>query len=72
MVGCDGCFYDKLLHCHGSIHHLISAFCTRELTLPDMGMIHGRLIVTAWDCGLDDVEDNTVKILKFALEVIDF
>ena len=46
-----------------------SAFASREMTLPDIGMVHGRMIVTAWDLGLDNVEDNAVRIMMNAIEV---
>ena len=32
-------------------------------------MVHGRMIVTAWDYGLDKVEDNAVRLLMKAVEV---
>ena len=47
----------------------ISAFASREMLLPDIGMVHGRMIVTAWDYGLDKVEDNAVRLLMKAVEV---
>ena len=40
------------------------------MLLPDIGMVHGRMIVTAWDYGLDKVEDNAVRLLMVAVEVI--
>ena len=47
----------------------ISAFASRDMLLPDIGMVHGRMIVTAWDYGLDKVEDNAVRLLMKAVEV---
>ena len=47
----------------------ISAFASRDMLLPDIGMVHGRMIVTAWDYGLDKVEDNAVRLLMEAVEV---
>ena len=32
-------------------------------------MVHGRMIVTAWDYGLEAVEDNAVRIIMQAVEV---
>lgn len=48
---------------------LFSAFASRELLLPDIGMVHGRLIVTAWDFGVENVEDDAVKLLMQAVQV---
>ena len=45
------------------------AYACREMLLPDLGMIHGRLIVAAWSFGLDDVTDNASKMLLHAVEV---
>ena len=39
------------------------------MLLADIGMVHGRMIVTAWDYGLDKVEDNAVRLLMKAVEV---
>lgn len=44
------------------------AFCVREATLPDQAMIHGRMFVTAWDCGLDAVDDEAVRLVLAAVE----
>lgn len=32
-------------------------------------MVYGRMFVTAWDCGLDSVENDAVKVLMIAIEV---
>ncbi|XP_064649640.1 transcriptional adapter 1-like [Lineus longissimus] len=47
----------------GGIH-----FCSRELILPGISTIHGRMIVTAWDFGLDNVEDDAVRMMLAATE----
>lgn len=47
----------------------ISVFAGRELSLPDISMIHGRLLVCAWEIGLVNVDDAVVKIVMQALEV---
>ena len=39
------------------------------MLLPDPGMVHGRMLVTAWDFGLQAVDDVTVKVIMSALEV---
>jgi len=44
------------------------SFCVREATLPDMVMIHGRMFLTAWDCGLDAVDDEAVSLVLNAVE----
>lgn len=45
------------------------SFCSRDMVLPDMAMIHGRLLVTAWDLGLEEVEEDAVKLLIAAVEI---
>ena len=42
---------------------------SREFVLPDLGMVQGRLLVSAWDYGLDDVQDDAAKMLLHAVEV---
>lgn len=44
-------------------------YLSREMVLPDIGMIHGRLMVTAWDFGLEDVNDDVVRALMLAIEI---
>jgi len=44
------------------------ALCSREATLPALAMVHGRMFITAWDCGLDNVEDDAVRLMLFAVE----
>lgn len=44
-------------------------FCTREHCLPDALLIHGRMFVIAWDCGLDSVEDRAVQLVMVAVKV---
>lgn len=43
-------------------------FCVRENTLPDIGLIHGRLLVAAWEEGLEGVEESAVKLALAAAE----
>jgi hypothetical protein len=47
----------------------LSDFCSRELILPGISTIHGRMIITAWDFGLDNVEDDAVRMMLAATEV---
>lgn len=49
---------------------LLSAFASKHNVLGDISMVHGRMIVSAWDYGLDGVEDNAVRLLTYSLEVI--
>ncbi|XP_076347714.1 transcriptional adapter 1-like isoform X2 [Tachypleus tridentatus] len=43
------------------------SFCSRDYTLPEVSMVHGRMFVTAWDIGLDGVEDGAVKMVMLAV-----
>ncbi|KAJ8299920.1 hypothetical protein KUTeg_021439, partial [Tegillarca granosa] len=47
---------------------IITAFAARDLTLPDITMVHGRVLVCAWETGLDDVVDEAVKLVMQAVE----
>ena len=38
-------------------------FCVREKTMPDISLIHGRLLVAAWEEGLEGVEVMLKKCL---------
>ena len=43
-------------------------FCARESTLPDVSLVHGRLLVGAWEEGLEGVEEGAVKLALAAAE----
>jgi len=43
-------------------------FCSRERTMPDISLIHGRLLVAAWEEGLEGVEEDAVAITLAAAE----
>jgi len=43
-------------------------YVAREGTLPDVGLIHGRLLVAAWDEGLEGVDNEAVKLTMVAVE----
>eukprot|EP00092_Neocalanus_flemingeri_P024308 GFUD01026364.1.p1 GENE.GFUD01026364.1~~GFUD01026364.1.p1 ORF type:complete len:333 (+),score=124.74 GFUD01026364.1:44-1042(+) len=43
-------------------------FCAREKTMPDISLIHGRLLVAAWEEGLEGVEEEAVAITLAAAE----
>merc|ERR1712002_584789 len=45
-------------------------FASKEMLLPDIGMVHGRMMVSAWDYGLDFVDDNAVRIMMHAIEAM--
>ena len=46
-----------------------TGFVSRDMLLPDAALIHGRALVCAWETGLQDVQDNVVKVIIHALEV---
>jgi len=43
-------------------------YCVRESLLPDISLIHGRLLVSAWEEGLEGVEEAAVKLTLSAVE----
>jgi len=43
-------------------------FCVREKTMPDISLIHGRLLVAAWEEGLEGVEEEAVAMTLAAAE----
>ena len=43
-------------------------FCARESVMPDIALIHGRLLVSAWEEGLEGVEDEAVQLTLAAAE----
>uniref|UniRef100_A0A2C9LAH2 Uncharacterized protein n=1 Tax=Biomphalaria glabrata TaxID=6526 RepID=A0A2C9LAH2_BIOGL len=43
-------------------------FVQREGLMPDITMVHGRMLVCAWETGLADVQDSAVHIVMLALE----
>ena len=48
---------------------VLPGFVSREGLMPDLAMVHGRMLVCAWETGLADVQDTAVKLLMLALEV---
>ena len=46
-------------------------YASRDMIIPDVSMVHGRMIVSAWDFGLDDVQDDAVRLLMHSVEVCD-
>lgn len=43
--------------------------CSHELLLPDRPTLHTRMLLLAWEAGLDGVTEETADILLLALEV---
>jgi len=43
-------------------------FCAREKMMPDISLIHGRLLVAAWEEGLEGVEEEAVGLTLAAAE----
>jgi len=43
-------------------------FCSREKLMPDISLIHGRLLVAAWEEGLEGVEEEAVAMTLAAAE----
>ncbi|XP_050024325.2 transcriptional adapter 1-like isoform X2 [Dermacentor andersoni] len=42
--------------------------CLRERCLPDSTLVHGRMFVIAWDCGLEAVDDRAVELVLLAIK----
>jgi len=57
--------------CHWACCVCDAEFAVHELLLPDAGMVHGRFIVSAWEFGLDGIQDDAVQLLTLAIEVAD-
>ncbi|XP_061165149.1 transcriptional adapter 1-like [Saccostrea echinata] len=45
-----------------------AVFASREMVLPDITMVHGRMLVCAWEVGLEEVTDTTVKYVMQTVE----
>ena len=45
------------------------SFAYREPTLPDVSLIHGRMLLMAWEEGLESVEERAVELVKTAVEM---
>lgn len=46
----------------------VPEFAVHELLLPDAAMVHGRFVVSAWEFGLDGIQDDAAKLLSLAVE----
>ena len=42
---------------------------TRTHLLPDLGMLHGRMLVAAWENSLEDVHFRALDLLRHAVQV---
>ncbi|XP_038046333.1 transcriptional adapter 1-like isoform X2 [Patiria miniata] len=45
-------------------------FCARSLFLPDAAMLHGRVFVTAWEWGVDNVSGATIPLITHSVQHI--
>ena len=43
--------------------------CSHELLLPDRPTLHTRMLLLAWEAGLDGVSEEAADLLLLALEV---
>ncbi len=43
--------------------------CSHELLLPDMATLHTRMLLGAWEVGLEGVTEESARLLSLALEV---
>ena len=43
--------------------------CSHELLLPDHATLHTRMLLGAWEAGLDGVAEDAAELLMLALEV---
>ena len=49
--------------------NFLLGFSSRELAVPDISMVHGRMLVCAWETGLEEVSDTAVKLIMQSIEV---
>eukprot|EP00105_Crassostrea_gigas_P032371 XP_011455352.1 PREDICTED: transcriptional adapter 1 [Crassostrea gigas] len=43
-------------------------FASRDMVLPDITMVHGRMLVCAWEVGLEEVTDSAVRLVMQTVE----
>lgn len=43
------------------------SFCLREACLADPSMLHGRIFVIAWECGVEDIHEHVIPVVLQAL-----
>lgn len=39
------------------------------MLLPDIALVNGRVMVAAWEFGLDTIEDDVIHLMMIAIEV---
>ena len=44
--------------------------CSHELVLPDVSTLHARMLLGAWEAGLDNVSEESARLLLHALKVM--
>lgn len=50
----------------------IDQSCSKDGVLPDSNMLHGRLLVTCWENTINDIEDDTLALINFAVRVYNY
>ena len=45
------------------------ARCREECLLPDVATLHARMLLGAWEVGLEDVSEEAARLLCVAVEV---
>ncbi|XP_033643240.1 transcriptional adapter 1-like isoform X1 [Asterias rubens] len=45
-------------------------FCARSSFLPDAAMLHGRVFVTAWEWGIDNVSGATIPLITHSVQQV--
>jgi len=43
--------------------------CSHELMLPDLATLHTRMLLGAWEAGLEGVSEEAAQLLMLAIEV---
>ena len=43
--------------------------CSHELLLPNLSTLHARMLLGAWEAGLEGVSEEAARLLMFTLEV---
>jgi transcriptional adapter 1 len=45
-------------------------YSAQEFFLPDMSLIYGRMMLSAWEVGLDGAEEPAAELLVIAVQVL--
>lgn len=43
-------------------------YASRDMLLPDIALVNGRVMVAAWEFGLDTIEDDVIHLMMIAIE----